>query len=310
MHRVLALTAVVALAACGGKEAASPAEAKLDLDSDPLALLPGSALVVASVDARAMFASARVGPPLAALADSLLPFGADAGFDAKRDVDRVVLGVYTSTGADAVAVVSGRFDAGKIAATTQTRGGAAIAHARYAGEDTCTAGPLMVSVLTAKTAVAGTGDAVRRLLERVHDRKVERAMPAWAAETLATPGAEVALAADFTTQPVAAAAIGSVPLPWLTGMRVAKVIGNFESPGMNVAATVSYGEDKQADDAADGVRAADVWLKLLGGLLGGVSVEDLEVKTEGKDLKCTFAVDDATLARVLSFAPHLIGAPP
>jgi hypothetical protein len=309
MPRVLVALALVALVACGGKAPATPAEAKLDLDSDPLALLPSSAVVVANLDAKAMFASASVGTPLAALADTLLPLGPDAGFDAKRDVDRVVLGVYTSTGADAVAIVCGRFDVAKIAATTQSRGGGAVVHGMYAGRDTYVAGPAMDSVLTAKTVVAGTGDAVRRVLERVQDRKVERAIPAWVDETLSTPGAELALAADFTSQPVTVAAIGAVPLPWLSGMRVAKVIGNFEKPGMNVAATLSYGEPAQAESAADGVRSADVWLKVLGGLLGGLSVQDLEVTTDAKDLKCKFAVDDRTLGRLLSSAPRLLGTP-
>jgi len=309
MPRALVLLACLALVACGGKGAATPAEAKLDLDSDPLALLPSSAIVVANLDAKAMFASASVGTQVAALADTLLPLGPDAGFDAKRDVDRVVLGVYTSTGADAVAVVSGRFDPVKIAATSQSRGGVAIVHGMYAGRDTYAAGPAMYSVLTAKTVVAGTGDGVRRVLERVQDRKVERAIPAWVDETLSTPGAQLALAADFTSQPVTVAAIGSVPLPWLSGMRVAKVIGNFEKPGMNVAATMSYGEPEQARSAADGVRSADAWLKVLGAFLGGVSLQDLEVTTDGKDLKCKFAVDDQTLGRLLAFAPRLLGAP-
>ena len=43
---------------------------------------------------------------------------------------------------------------------------------------------------------------------------------------------EIALAADLATQPVAAAAFGSVPLPWLDGMRVARIIGELRaSPG-------------------------------------------------------------------------------
>jgi hypothetical protein len=309
MPRVLVALALVALVACGGKGPATPAEAKLDLDSDPLALLPSSAVVVANLDAKAMFASASVGTQLAALADTLLPLGPDAGFDAKRDVDRVVLGVYTSTGADAVAVVSGRFDVAKIAAATQGRGGAPVVHAMYAGRDTYAVGPAMYSVLTAKTVVAGTGDGVRRALERVQDRKIERAIPAWVDETLSTPGAELALAADFTSQPLTVAALGSVPLPWLSGMHVAKVIGNFEKPGMNVAATMTYGEPARAESAADGVRTADVWLKVLGGFLGGLSLQNLEVTTDGKDLKCKFAVDDRTLGRLLAFAPRLLGGP-
>jgi hypothetical protein len=309
MPRVFALLTLVGLLACGGKDAATPVEAKLDLDSDPLALLPGAAVIVANLDARSMFASESVGAQLASLADTLLPLGTDAGFEAKRDVDRVVLGAYTSTGADAVAIVSGRFDPAKIAAATQSRGGVAIVHAMYAGRDTYAAGPAMYSVLTARTVVAGTGDGVRRVLERVQDKKVERAIPAWVDETLSTPGAELALAADFTSQPVTVAAMGSVPLPWLSGMRVAKVIGNFEKPGMNVAATLSYKEEQQAQSAADGVRTADVWLKVLGPLLGGISLQNLDVTTDGKDMKCKFAVDDQTLGHLLAFAPRVLGAP-
>ena len=309
MHRVLRLVALVALVACAGKEPATPAEAKLDLDSDPMALLPSSAVAVANLDARAMFASASVGARVATLADTLLPLGPDAGFEAKRDVDRVVLGVYTSTGADAVAIVSGRFDPAKIAAATQSRGGVAIVHAMYAGRDTYAAGPAMYSVLTAKTVVAGTGDGVRRVLERVQDGKLERATPAWIDQTLSTPGAQLALAADFTSQPVTVAAIGSVPLPWIRGIRVAKVIGNFDKPGMNVAATLSYADAQQAETAADGVRTADVWLKVIGPLLGGLSLQDLDVATDDKDMKCKFAVDEQTLGHLLAFAPRLLGAP-
>lgn len=308
MHRVLVLLALMALLACGGKGPATPEEAKLDLDSDPLALLPSSAVIVANLDARAMFASASVGTQLASLADSLLPLGPESGFDAKRDVDRVVLGAYTTSGADAVAVVSGRFDPAKITAATQSRGGTPIVHGMYAGRDTYAAGPAMYSVLTAKTVVAGTGDGVRRVLERIQDRKLDRAVPAWVDETLSTPGAQLAVTADFTTQPVAVAAIGSVPLPWIRGMKVAKVIGNFEKPGMNVAATLSYAEPQQAESAADGVRTADAWLKVLGAFVGGLSVQDLDVTTDGKDMKCKFAVDDQTLGHLLAFLPRLLGS--
>jgi hypothetical protein len=51
-----------------------------------------------------------------------------------------------------------------------------------------------------------------------------------------------------------------------------------------------------------------VWLKVLGGFLGGLSLQDLEVTTDGKDMKCKFAVDEPTLGRLLAFAPRLMGA--
>lgn len=307
MRRLVWLVTLVAIVALGCKGASAPAAPALDLDSDPLALLPGSAVVVANLDARALFASETLGPQIAGLADALVPFGADAGFDAKRDVDRVVLGVYTSTGADVAAILGGRFDAAKIAAAPTSRGGASITRGTYAGRPTYAVGTAMLSVLTSRTVVAGTGDGVRRVLERVQDGKLGRAVPGWMLDTLGTSGARIALAADLATQPVAAAAFGSVPLPWLDGMRVARIIGNFDKPGMNVAATLSYGNAAQASSAADGVRTVDGWLRVLGPLLGGVALQNLDVMTDGTDMKCKFAVDDPTLGHLLAFVPRLLG---
>ena len=309
MRRFIVLLGLLAIVTSGCKGPAAPVEAKLDLDSDPLALLPGSALVVANLDAHALFASPSVGAQVATLANSLLPVGLVAGFEVRRDVDRIVLGVYTASGADVAAVMSGRFDEDKITATVQAAAGAGLDRGMYAGRVTYTAGQLMVSILSPKTAVAGTGDGIRRLLERIQDKKIERAMPPWVVETLSTPGANVALVADFTSQPVAAAALGAIPVPWLSGMVSARVIGNFAPPGMNVAATVTYGDPLQAQGAAEGVHAAEGWLKVLGPLLGGVAPHDLEVTTDGKDLKCKFSLDDQGLASLLALVPRFLPAP-
>ncbi|HEY8090323.1 MAG TPA: hypothetical protein VIF09_20820 [Polyangiaceae bacterium] len=310
MRRLVGLVALLSLVvwACGG-EAKAPVAPALDLDSDPVRLLPGSAVVAANLDAKALFASPGLGPGVASLADSLVPLGPDAGFDARRDVDRVLLGAYTSTGADVSAVVSGRFDAAKIDAATASRGGTPIVHGMYAGRATYAVGAVMLSVLSGRTVVAGTPDGVRRVLERIQDGKLERSVPAWMLETLATPGAPVALVADFTTQPVASAAIGSISLPWLDGLHVAKVIGNFEDPGMNVAATLTYVDETHASSAADGIRSADRWLRVLGPLIGVVAPKDLTVKAEASDVKCKLALDDAALRRLLELVPRLLGAP-
>jgi hypothetical protein len=307
MLRLAALVVLVLAAAPACKGAETPVAAKtVDLDGDPLALLPGSAVVVGQLDARAMFASGDAGVQMAALADRLVPVGDAAGFVAKRDVDRVVLGVYAGTGADVAAVLSGRFDEAKIAAATTSRTGATVTRGVYAEHTTYMAGPVMYSVLTPRTVVAGTGDGVRRVLERVQGASLERAIPPWMLETLSTPGAQLALAADFTSHPVAQAALGSASLPWLTGIRTAKVVGNFQKPGMNVGATVTYGDPKQAATAADGVRLVDGWLNILGPLFGGVALQNLDVKVDANDVKCKFAIDAQTLANVLALAPRLL----
>jgi hypothetical protein len=309
MRWAYGLVLLLVFAGCG-KGANSGGDKKIDLDADPLALLPPSAVVVAIADARAIFDTSSMGAQLAAITAKLLPAGENAGFEARRDVDRVAIADYATGGADVVAVLNGRFDEAKIAATTTTNSGAVIVRGLYAGRTTYTAGTIEYTVLTPKTLVAGTGEGMRRLLDRVQAGTIERAMPAWMVETLDTRGAQLAAAADFESQPVASAAIASVNLAWLKGMRMARIIGNFAAPGMNVAATLTYSEAQQAQAAAEGVRSVDGWLKMLGPLLGGIRLQNLDVTTEAQDLRCKFAVDDQTLRSVLALAIRLVPVAP
>ena len=302
--------AALVFVACGGKGATAGGEAKADLDADPLALLPAAALVVANADARALFDDGAVGSQLAGLAAKFVPFGEDAGFQASRDVDRVVFASYATGGADYALILSGRFDAAKIDAKTTTTAGAPIVRGVYAGRTTYAAGGVQYSVLTAKTLVAGSGDGLRRVLERVQSGKLDRTVPPWVVETLETKGAQIALTADFKDNPVATAAIGSVSLPWLSGMSVARVIGNFGPPGMNFASTLTYANPQQAQAAADGLHTVERWLGVLGPALGGIRVQNVEVTTQESDLRCKFALDDQTLRAALALAPRFLPALP
>ncbi|HLK37181.1 MAG TPA: hypothetical protein VKU41_10555 [Polyangiaceae bacterium] len=294
------------LAACGGKGAAVGGESKPDLDADPLALLPASAVAIANVDAHALFASASLGPSLAPVADALLPVGADAGVVVSRDVDRIVVASYATGGIDLVAVLVGRFDPAKISGATKAKTGAAVVPGAYGKFTTYTVGPVTYVPMTAKTLVAGTGDAVRRLLDRVAQGKLERSMPPWQIETLQTAGAEVAIVADLASQGVASATIGSLSLPWVKAIKVARIIGNFEAPGMNFAATLTYADAPAAQSAADGVRTMGGWLKVLGPILGGASIQNLEATTAGADLQCKLSVDDQSLRTLLGLAVRFL----
>jgi hypothetical protein len=134
MHvRWPALLVLVGVAAC--KSAGSGGTPKIDLDADPLALLPPAAIVVATLDMQAVAHAGAGGASLAAAADALVPFGIDAGFVPSRDVDRIVMGAYAAAGTntDVTAVMSGRFDPDKIGGVTRTRAGAVIAVGQYVG---------------------------------------------------------------------------------------------------------------------------------------------------------------------------------
>jgi hypothetical protein len=302
------LALALSVLGCGGKGASVGSDKTADLDGDPLALLPGAVVFAGNLDARALFDESAVGSKLKAIGDRFLPLGDEAGFRASRDVDRVVFAGYATTGADVAVILRGRFDEAKIAAANNARDGTAIVRGTYAGRTTYTIGGASYAVLTSKTVVVGTGDGLRRVLERLHDGNFTRALPPWVTETLETQGAQVAVAGDFATQPIASVAVGSLKLPWLQGMRMARVIGNFAPPGMNFAATLGYGVPQQAEAAAEGVHFVDGWLNVLGPLLGGIRLQNLAVSTDRSDLRCKFALDDQALASLLALASRLLPA--
>ena len=305
----LSLVFMSTVVACGGKGAASGDSAKSAIDADPLSLLPGSALFVASLDVHGMYANAAVGPTVASLTDPLLPLSADT-LDVSRDVDRLVLGGYAGNQADVAVVLSGRFDVDRIAAATQSKSGAPLVKATYAGFPTSTAGAITIAPLTAKTLVAGTKERVHRVLDRIGQGTLKRSVPPWAAETLATQGAQFAIAGDFATQPIASATLGSINLGWLKGLQTLRAVGNFDDPGVNVAATLTYSDPSAAQSATDGIHLIDSWQKLLAPLLLGAKVENLQVSGSGNDVSCKFAIDSSSLRALVTLASRYVMPPP
>jgi hypothetical protein len=304
---------VCGLVACGGGKGATAASTATQTaaDADPLALLPGSAIAVVGVDARAMYASGAVGSTIGSFADAYVPLGDDAGFLASRDVDHVFLGAYASNSADVAIVLVGRFDVAKIGSATRTRTGGALVKGTYAGFATQTSGPITVAPLTAKTLIGGTTERVHRVLDRLGPSQpaLQRAVPPWVASTLASQGAQFAVAADFSTQPIASAALGSINLTFVQGLRMIRGIGDFDAPGINVAATLTYGDATQAQAAADNMHTMDNWQKLLAPLLLGAKLSNFQVGTSDADVSCKFALDDSSVGALLTLATKYLQPP-
>src|SRR5215467_1179852 len=80
----------------GAPKAKTATEAQADLDGDPLALLPGDALTLGTLDAHTFFTSGSFGDDVARLTDKLVPLGDEAGFVPSRDVDHLVVATYGS----------------------------------------------------------------------------------------------------------------------------------------------------------------------------------------------------------------------
>jgi hypothetical protein len=309
----LFLAALVALG-CGsstkdGVTLRSP-DGTTDVDADPLALLPGSAVVLGAADAKAFFASGVVGAQMAQLTEKLVPIGDEAGFKPSRDVDKVYVGVYALQGADVAGVLVGRFDEEKIRkaaeAHVQVKGGGALVASPYAGRTLYTVSNVGFAVLSPKTALAGTETGIRRALDRIRDGRVKRDHNPWMIQTLETPGAAAAVAADFSGQQIPGSVMQQLPLPWLQGMKAARVLASFKDNGTQVAGSFTYGDGNQAGAAAAHLRQAQSLTMLL--TMIGLKIQNMDIQTDQSDVKFSMAVDDQSMRVLLANLPRWIGA--
>lgn len=296
---------------CGGGEAnaaakAPEAETKLD---DALALLPGSAIAVGTVDARAFFGSATFGSDLAKLVEKYMPIGEEAGFQASRDVDRVTFANYSYQGVDVAAVIVGRFDEAKIkamvAAKTPLKGGATLAVTQYAGRDVYTADVAAFTLLSNTMAIAGTESGVRRVLERIADKRVKRDIAPWMLQTIETPGAAAAVAGDFVTTPVPAEVLRQVPVPFVQNLKMARLVLAFKAPGVQLAASLTYPDEAAAKTASGSITQAlglSRWLAVF-----GIKIQDIAVTTDKADVQVQLSVDDQSLRQLLASVPQWLG---
>jgi hypothetical protein len=296
------------LPACGDPPVVAPAS-QIDLDAEPMSLLPSAAIVYARLDARAFFASQSFGPDLAKAAEKGSPLGAEAGFLPSRDLDVVHVGVYSTQGADVAAVLTGRFDLEKIKnlAVTHapTHGGSAIVTSQYAGRDIYTINNFGFTVLTAKTAIAGTETGIRRVLDRIHDRRVKRDAPPWVETTLTTAGAVLAIAGDTQAQPGAAESLRQLPVPWMAGAQKARVLMDFNAPGSNVGATLTYAEEAQATTAGQALNNTATSARLLAFI--GLQFREFKVNAEKTDVQVKISVHDQSLRTLAQSLPQWLG---
>lgn len=310
-----AVAAMLALAlGCGGasKEGVTPKTATTlspeQIDADPVALLPGSPVLAAHVDARALLGT-TYGESLGRLADKMIPVGDESGFVPSRDVDAIWGASYAGQGLDGLSVLRGKFDEQKLADAadkhTQTRGGAVV-KSSYAERNVYTVANVGICILTSKTALVGTETAIRRALDRVRDARLQRSIPTWMLDTMATPGAAVAAAADFETQPIPPEIRSQLPFGWMRNVKTAKLVGMPEA-GMKVQAHLAYGSAEDAQAAERGLRQVQTFANALS-ITGAVpKIQDTNIATDGSAVDCNFRVDERGLTSLLSSAQRLLG---
>lgn len=303
---VVAASALAA-AGCGGDDSlVLVAGQRVDsarIDTDPVSILPSGILMFGYIDAAAMFQS-NLGPDVSQMVQTLLPLGPESNFTPTRDVSRIFAGVYTMQGADFCAVVQGNFDIEAIRRSVDARAvslaGAPLTKSRYADNDLFTAGNIGFTILTAHTALSGNETGMRRALDRIRNGKLTRAVPEWMTSLGRTPGASFALGGDLSAQSAGGAAFQS--MPFMAGANAIRLIGNFQSPGMNFAGTLSFDDETTAEASASALQSIgsiSPFISMLSSIGLGMSIPPIQAARKDKDVGIAVAVDESTSRTLL-----------
>ena len=317
-----ALLPLLSLAGCSHTEdvivqtGAGKEPSVLDIDKEPLALLPGNVVGIASVDPTQLVAS-PFGGRLLALLNQRLPVPPSAGFDPARDLQHLYLGLYSMQGADLSGVALGKFDKAKIEAAVngveKTPQGVAIAKRQYAGRTLYTAAGFGFCLLTDHTALFGNDTGIRRALDRVREGRVRRQTLPWMDKLLdSEQTAPIVAGADLRAQAIPEAA--SSNLAFMKGLQTMAFVGNFKDPGVNLAGTLVYEDEAGATLGAQNVQALAQKLGTYGTLLALVGfpqpVRQLQAEAKGKQAAFVVGLDGAALVQLLDKLPEYLGSKP
>jgi hypothetical protein len=316
---ILALALLTAVEACSKKQdvivsaADQVSVSAADIDADPVALLPGGAIGVARVDAPALFQS-QFGQHLLAIVSSRIPLPPSAGFDPSRDLSTLYIGMYSMQGADVAIVATGAFhpDAIERAAdgTTMTPLGAPLVKTTYAKRALYVSRNVGFSVLTEHTVLLGDETGIRRSLDRLAEGRAHHDVPKSMDNVLATQNASIAAAFDFAGQPLAGALVQQ--LPFLRGVKTARVLGNFQPPGMNFAGSLAYPDADTASQGAQALLQVNQMLRSysffmqLAGI--GNPIENLQAQPNGNDTDFVVAIDSRAIEWVLNQLANQLGS--
>jgi len=314
---VCVLAGALALA-CGKKEDVVVAQADrvqitaADVDRDPIALLPPSAIGIVRLDAPSLYRSS-VGQRLDALSKARMPLPPSAGFEPTRDLTTLYVGLYSMSGADVAGVATGTFNPQAIEqaadGTTMTPLGAPLVRTTYAKQTLYVSRNVGFTVLTPHTALFGDETGIRRALDRLSEGRASHEVPKWVDDVLATPNAAMVGAFNMVGQaPVQGVARN---LPFLTGLQTARIVGNFEPPGMNFAGTLSYADAQTAQSAAAQIQQTNhtlhnySFVMQLAGI--GNPIQSLQVQPSGNDAQFVVAVEQKAVEWLVNQLANQMG---
>jgi hypothetical protein len=255
-----------------------------------------------------------MGEPVIRLMAKAIPLGPESNFDPKRDIKRITVGAYSLQGADIAMVVEGSFDpdAIQLAASkgVPTAMGAPLTKLSYAGNDLFVAGGVGFVVVTKKTLIAGNETGIRRCLDRIRDKRLKREAPEWMLKLLDNPQAPIVGVADLSRE----TQVGAVAqqLPFVQGISIARVLGNYQPPGINFAGAITYTDASNAERGAASLKQLSnlaALMQMLSVLGVKAPISDLQVRTEQQDVQFIVAVDAQGVAAMLDLVGTSIAKP-
>ncbi len=277
-----------------------------DIDRDPTALLPSGVIGLAALNGPQLFQS-QFGQQLLALLRTRAPIPAGAGFDPQRDLQKVLIGFYSMQGADAVAIATGTFNPKAIEdaadGTTQTPLGAPLVKQKYAGRTMYLSRNVGFVVITKRTVILGNETAIRRVLDRIEEGRVKRAIPPWWDEFASKQTAPLYAGADFTGNPLLGP--NTDELPFLEGVQKMQIVGTFQPPGIHATGTLtSASADAATAGAASLLRmhkTISQW-GFLAALVGlAQPVRTLQAVPHASDVNISATIEGAGVATLLEY---------
>jgi hypothetical protein len=280
------------------------------IDSDPWALLPSGAVSWWSLEARELFGS-KFGPQVVGLLQRTLPVPTGSGYEPSRDIERIALGMYTMSGVDLAGIATGNFNAQgfeqAVLAGARTATQQPVTRTLYAGRPLYLSNGVGLTVLTPRTMAFGNEVGMRRVLDRIEEGRVARAVPPWFEELLGS-GAPLAWGVNLAAHPLSDAARKQVA--FLDGLRAARLLGNFQEPGINLAGTLTYDTDAAAEKGvntlrttADSLRSYE-WLMAFMGVMQ--PLRRLDAQTRGREAQVVAEVDGVAVGSLLGNAERLL----
>lgn len=253
-----------------------------DIDAEPLALIPPGALAVANLQPKDLFVS-TLGHRFLALAQSQFPLPPSANFEPQRDLERLIVGVYSAAGVDFSGVAVGRFDVAAIKAAADkselTPLGTPLVPVRYSQWDFYVSANIGFCVLTPKTVLFGNEVGIRRALDRLERGDLRVSQDADVETLMRNPGAPIALGGS-NSDPALGALLQRTPLG--SNLRVARIVANLQPPGLNVAGTFTFVDATSAESARSGFEQLFSALRGLDavGALFGVQPSNVQHQTQ------------------------------